>query len=62
MFAPFSFFYWSSKSFYSPSFGVFYATKIVQIDEGMNKICLFQVKGVMACCGLAHMTISHFRA
>jgi hypothetical protein len=40
-------FVWSSKLFYSPSFGAFYATKIVQIDEGMSEICLFQVKGVM---------------
>jgi hypothetical protein len=23
------------------------ATKIVQIDEGFNKVCFFQVKGVM---------------
>ncbi len=27
-------------------FSASYATKIVQIDEGMSKICLFQVKGV----------------
>ncbi len=27
--------------------GAFNATKIVQIDEGLNKICILQVKGVM---------------
>jgi hypothetical protein len=25
--------------------GAFNATKIVQIDEGLNKICILQVKG-----------------
>jgi hypothetical protein len=27
--------------------GAFNATKIVQIDEGLNKICILQVKGLM---------------
>jgi len=27
--------------------GAFNANKIVQIDEGLNKICVLQVKGVM---------------
>ncbi len=27
--------------------GVFNATKIVQIDEGLNKICILQMRGVM---------------
>ncbi len=38
--------FWSSKIFCSPSFGASYVTKIVQINKGMNMICLFQVKGV----------------
>jgi len=33
--------------FLSPSFGTSNATKITQLDEGMTKICFFQVKGVM---------------
>jgi len=35
------------QSFYKASDGAFNATKIVQIDEGLNKICVLQVKGVM---------------
>jgi hypothetical protein len=31
----------------SPSDGTMNATKIVQIDEKMNKICFLQMKGVM---------------
>jgi hypothetical protein len=40
---------WSSKRFFSPSLGTSNATKIIIINEGMNKICLFQVKGSWAC-------------
>jgi hypothetical protein len=29
------------------SFGASNATKIIQIDEKMGKMCLFQMKGVM---------------
>jgi hypothetical protein len=37
---------WPSKIFCKVSNGTSNVTKIAQIDEGMNKICLFQVKGV----------------
>jgi hypothetical protein len=48
MFAPtFLYWFWSPKAFFSPSFDASYATKIIQIGERMNKICLFQVKGIM---------------
>jgi hypothetical protein len=48
MFAPtFFYWFWSPKTFCSPSFDASYATKIIQIDEGMSKIWLFQVKGIM---------------
>jgi hypothetical protein len=35
------------ENFCKASDGAFNATKIVQIDEGLNKICVLQVKGVM---------------
>jgi hypothetical protein len=35
------------QRFCKASDGAFNATKIVQIDEGLNKICILQVKGVM---------------
>jgi hypothetical protein len=35
------------QRFCKASDGAINATKIVQIDEGLNKICILQVKGVM---------------
>jgi len=35
------------QRFCKASDGAINATKIVQIDEGLNKICVLQVKGVM---------------
>jgi hypothetical protein len=35
------------QRFFKALDGVFHATKIVQIEEGLNKIFIFQVKGIM---------------
>jgi hypothetical protein len=45
----------TSKSFCKASKGTSNAKQIAQVDEGMNKICLFQVKGVMGMMWLTHM-------
>jgi hypothetical protein len=40
---------WSLKQFCSPSPSTSKATKISQINEGMNKICLYKWRGLWAC-------------
>jgi len=39
------YFFCTSKRFCKALDGTSNATKIVQIDEGLNKICLFQMEG-----------------
>jgi hypothetical protein len=38
------------QRFCKASDGAFNARKLVQIDEGLRKICVLQVKGVMGMC------------
>jgi hypothetical protein len=38
---------WASKGFFSFTLNTFKATKIVQIGFEMNKICFFEMKGVI---------------
>jgi len=52
----------TSKRFCKALDGTRNAKKIAQINEGISKICLFQVKGVMGMMWLAHMISFNSRA